>query len=175
MSECVYVIQRYCIFQHWSHHICSLHVLFHFFFHDIHFWYSVQGFPNITKGRRSLLSGRDKKFCWVFYWVRKSEEEWILVFRPSLKLKSTVCKYLTRVGATLFHTLIHIHLTYYLSAYSTYSQHATMVTSLYTTLDFFKNRTSAKLICKHSRHMSNLTKVCSKTTFMKKSCHKEAK
>ena len=46
-------------------------------------------------------------------------------------------KYLTRVGATLFHTLIHIHLTFFLSAYSTYSQHATIMTSLYTILEFF--------------------------------------
>ena len=57
------------------------------------------------------------------------------------------------VDAKLIHTLIHTHLPL-LSRHPTYCRHT-------------------KLICKHSRHMSDLTKVCSKTTFMKKYCHKE--
>ena len=36
-----------------------------------------------------------------------------------------------------------------------------------TILEFFKTEPWAKLICKHSRHMSDLSKVCSETAFMK--------
>ena len=81
---------------------------FFIFFHDIHFWYSVQGFPNRVKGWGKSPQWEGWKILLNFFigWW-ESEGEWIWSFQPFLKLKTTCCKYWTLIKIKISMTCVY--------------------------------------------------------------------
>ena len=95
MSACVFVIQSHRICQYWSHHICSLHVLFNFFFFFFFFfsWYSL--LIQLIKGWGKSPQGGMENFADFLFFFKLGVEIWggvSLTLLTFFKAKKTFCK-----------------------------------------------------------------------------------
>ena len=103
MSACVSVLSNRIIFANIGHITFVLCKSFLIFFHDIHFWYSIQGFP---RDGRNVPVGGMENFAGFFLLgvgnLRRSEFDHLC-----FKLKTTFCRYWTLIKIKINMTCVY--------------------------------------------------------------------